>query len=232
MYVEERTLNRHALVAADAARFGAPWASPEALSHRSPLTALVISAVEALAQGIALVDDRGDLAFINQSALRFLLDAGFSITRSVVRHPNRNISEIWSRAIAITRRHDRRQLHELIHSNESRFIASIPLTAIDHRKWILLTFGREQPCGELDLQMISARYGLSYMESVVLRKLARGERPAQIAQAHNVALSTVRTQIAALRTKTASQSIGELVSRLACLPALSPYPLAPHTKRS
>ena len=56
----------------------------------------------------------------------------------------------------------------------------------------------------------------------MLRGLAGGLRPAQIARAAGVAMSTVRTQITSIRLKTGARSIGELVRLVTVLPPIVP----------
>ena len=47
-------------------------------------------------------------------------------------------------------------------------------------------------------------------------------KPAQIARAAGVAMSTVRTQITSVRLKTGARSIGELVRLVTVLPPIIP----------
>ena len=52
----------------------------------------------------------------------------------------------------------------------------------------------------------------------MLLQLSQGSKPKDIAAAHGVALSTVRSQISSIRAKTHTTSIRDLSSRVAALP--------------
>ena len=56
----------------------------------------------------------------------------------------------------------------------------------------------------------------------VLQALCTGLPPARIAAQFGVKLATVRTQVAAIRSKTDAASIRDLVSRVASLPPIVP----------
>jgi len=58
------------------------------------------------------------------------------------------------------------------------------------------------------------------VETLVLKSLCRGARPAEIARSQNVALSTVRTHVGSIRSKTSVPSIGALVRTVSMLPPL------------
>ncbi len=85
----------------------------------------------------------------------------------------------------------------------------------------LLLGSGAQP-GGLALQFFSQAHGLTGAESAVLAALCRGLKPAQIAKQGGVAISTVRTQVAALRAKTQASDIGDLLSQVYNLPPLAP----------
>ncbi len=50
--------------------------------------------------------------------------------------------------------------------------------------------------------------------------LCDGRQPIEIAEAQRVAIATVRTQIASIRIKTDTTTIGELIQRVARLPPI------------
>ena len=54
----------------------------------------------------------------------------------------------------------------------------------------------------------------------MLQSLCKGLGPTEIAAEHAVAISTVRTQLAAIRSKTGVSSLRGLVNEVACLPPL------------
>ena len=84
----------------------------------------------------------------------------------------------------------------------------------------LMLLARSGLCEPLSSQGYAQRHGLTLAESAVLSALSEGQEPAQIARRHGVALSTVRSQIQAIRQKTGTRRIQDLVSRVAMLPPL------------
>jgi DNA-binding CsgD family transcriptional regulator len=84
----------------------------------------------------------------------------------------------------------------------------------------MLVLGRHQVCSELTVFWYARSFGLTQAESLVLQGLCKGLGPNDIAAAHSVAISTVRTQLAAIRAKTQTASLRDLVNQVACLPPL------------
>jgi DNA-binding CsgD family transcriptional regulator len=99
-------------------------------------------------------------------------------------------------------------------------IAVVPLAAGQEHAATLLVFGKRRVCGELSAQGYARCHGLTQAEAVVLQRLCDGQEPQEIAAGLGVAISTVRTQISAIRAKTDTASIRELVQRVAMLPPL------------
>ena len=114
-----------------------------------------------------------------------------------------------------------RQLVELLSRDGSHFAAVVPIVA-DGRSWLFVVHGRQSLCGPIELQMFSSRHGLTYAEGRVLVQLSTGRRPAEIAKAHAVSVTTVLTQVAAIRSKTFASSVRELLAMVSRLPPLQP----------
>ena len=55
----------------------------------------------------------------------------------------------------------------------------------------------------------------------MLQALCDGLRPKEVARRCEVAVSTIRTQISSIRTKTQTASIRDLVSRVSVLPPIT-----------
>lgn len=85
---------------------------------------------------------------------------------------------------------------------------------------VLLIAGKAQVCQDLTLDGYARERGLTPGEARVMRGLSEGQSPELIAQQHGVAVSTVRTQISALRAKTGTANVSALVRKLATLPPL------------
>lgn len=92
---------------------------------------------------------------------------------------------------------------------------------------LVLLSGRE-PANALSLRLFSELHRLTKAEHKVLRELALGFSPREVADTAGVALTTVRSQIQAIRDKTAARTLRELLQRVACLPPMLPPDLGRH----
>jgi DNA-binding CsgD family transcriptional regulator len=81
-----------------------------------------------------------------------------------------------------------------------------------------LLLGRQAICERLSVEGFARGAGLTLAETRVLAALGQGQRPAAIARDQGVKLSTVRTQISAIRGKTGAASIAGLLQMVAALP--------------
>ena len=84
----------------------------------------------------------------------------------------------------------------------------------------LLLLGRRQACQRLSIDWFARAHGLTPAETRVLEALAQGEQPREIAQAFDVGLATVRTQITCIRNKVGADSIRELLRMVGMLPPM------------
>ena len=78
---------------------------------------------------------------------------------------------------------------------------------------MLATFGRQRSCEPISLNAFARAFGLSATETRVLASLAAGRVPAEIAEAHQVAISTVRTQIKQVLSKTSYGTIRDVIAQ-------------------
>lgn len=118
-----------------------------------------------------------------------------------------------------------RRLFTLGTGADSVVVSVVPLSPFEGERSgsdtaTLLMLGRRRAVGELAVQGYARAHGLTSSETRVLAALCRGARPVQIAIEHDVALSTVRTQIGSIRAKTGAAGIRELVQQVAALPPL------------
>lgn len=202
-------------------------ALPTALEAPVPQDEGVIAAdfllvgLDSSAQGVALLSDGSCLIYSNIMARATLARAGWSIDDGRLRGPNESARASWQAALVEVCQRGRHQLFELSATGSCRFAALVPVV-VKNQRCAFVSFGRHELCGALELQLFASRHGLTYAEGRVLGKLALGLRSAEIAQAHDVSLSTVQTQVAAIRSKTLSSSVRQLLSTLSCMPALRP----------
>lgn len=87
---------------------------------------------------------------------------------------------------------------------------------------VVLMLGKRRVCAPLSVQMFAQRYGLTPSETRVLEALCEGLKPRNVAQHCNVALTTVRTHIGAIRAKVGVHGIREVLQRVAVLPPVVP----------
>ncbi len=85
---------------------------------------------------------------------------------------------------------------------------------------VLATFGVRSPSDPLSIHFFARSCGLSPAEADVVRRLSEGLSPKEIARRNDVALSTVRTQLRCVRTKTGARNITDLVRTVGCLPPM------------
>lgn len=85
-----------------------------------------------------------------------------------------------------------------------------------------LLFARASICETLMLCFFARGHGLTATEEQVLGILCQGLSMPQIARQLNVAVSTVRSHVRSLCTKTRSRGVRELVNRVAVLPPTAP----------
>lgn len=82
----------------------------------------------------------------------------------------------------------------------------------------LLIFAKQQLCDDSTMAMFARDNGLTGAESQVLAQICKGSRPSDIASQQGVQISTVRTQLRSIRTKTGSDTIRTLVGKVSILP--------------
>lgn len=100
-------------------------------------------------------------------------------------------------------------------------VAVVPLSSVGRPcRPTLLLFGRRSVCMDLSVDSFARSHRLTAAESSVLRALCEGRNPAEIATRQSVAISTVRTQISSIRSKTGASTIRHLVQQVATLPPL------------
>lgn len=111
-----------------------------------------------------------------------------------------------------------RKLLQLSPAAGGQVVAVLPFDALPNAA--LVNLGRPQICEPLSIQCFAISHGLTSSETQVLVHLCNGLRPAEIASRQGVLVSTVRTQISALRCKAGCGSIDALIRRVALLPPM------------
>lgn len=196
----------------------AQWMSGRAAAPAVPHGALLLRLLDEIDYGLLLVDGDGRVRLANRQArlecaapaapLRLLRDE---------LQPRRAGDGATLRAALAAARAGRRTLLAF----DALHIAVVPLDDPEGGpSQTLLVFGKRRVCEALSVEMFARAHGLTSAESKVLQALCGGAQPAGIARDFGVAVSTVRTQLASLRQKTQSASIGDVVKQVAVLPPL------------
>jgi DNA-binding CsgD family transcriptional regulator len=114
-----------------------------------------------------------------------------------------------------------RRLVTLGRSDQRLNLAVVPLGCESGQGTLtLLVFGKRRLCPDLSAHWFARDHGLTPAEARVLAALCEGHTPGGIASTHGVALSTIRSQIGAIRAKTGAPSIRALVGQVGVLPPL------------
>ena len=89
-------------------------------------------------------------------------------------------------------------------------------------EYSIVLFSKRETCPGFTLQQFGREHRLSNSERALLPTISRGFSADEIALEHGVAVSTVRTQLQGIRSKTGAKSMLALMARLNCLPPIRP----------
>lgn len=192
--------------------------SVNAMDLIDKLRAQLIDEIEC---GLVVCDCRSVVRFANQAAEREM--AAASVLRRVGEilccvGPSGELDAALR--LAIDKGH--RQLVRLSHGSDRLLASVLPLRPADGPEtFALVVLGRRWPCSDLGLEMLANVYGLTLAERRVLSSLMKEATPSEIALAHKVAISTVRTQILSIRNKLGTRNIDGLLIRTAEVPPIA-----------
>jgi len=195
-----------------------------ALFGRGLEQALLLRVLDEVDYGVLIVDEQGHLRHANHLARHELGSRRLIMTHGGMLLGQTNAhSEQLQQALEQALRGQRRLLllkdgaHELS-------LAFIPLShpLESDPPTVLVLLSRQSTCDNLSVRMYARSQNLSPTEEAVMMALCRGLSIPDIAREHGVAQSTVRSQIKALREKTGSTSIRNLLQRIHSLPPMVP----------
>ena len=184
-------------------------------------SSLLMRMLDEIDYGLMLVAADGQLRYANRLALQELAAGGpLRLAGGLLCvQPESELGRL--RVAQADAARGLRTLVKLGHNGSTLLLAVIPMdSAIEpaEQPTSLLVFNKREACSELTVAFYARSNGLTATESTVLLQLSQGSKPKDIAIAHGVRLSTVRTQISSIRAKTHTNSIRDLVSRVAALP--------------
>jgi DNA-binding CsgD family transcriptional regulator len=204
------------------------YQGPERRTRPAPITRWLARMLDEMDHGMLLVTPSGALRHANQPARQELaLGSSLVWAGGAVHTARREQQGLLMQALADTGR-GRRCLLGLGEAGQSLSVAVVPLgqdgpeSGPDGEALVLLVLGKRQSCETLTVDFFARTQGLTAAEARVLQALCDGLRPKEVARRCEVAVSTVRTQISSIRTKTQTASIRDLVSRVTALPPITP----------
>lgn len=174
--------------------------------------------------GLMLVNAAGVLRHANQLARQELARASsLQLVQGRVQAHHTDEQSTFFQALIDSGR-GRRCLLNLGQNGDSLSVAVVPMPAAqeDGEPLALLMLGKRHSCEALTVDFFARTKGLTGAEANVLQALCSGLRPKEVARQFGVAVSTVRSQISSIRTKTHTASIQDLVNRVAVLPPITP----------
>jgi len=210
----------------------APWAlarsmSRPAMERTSGASPLLQAVLDALGLGLLLVDAQGQVLMTNRCA-RAMCRRGMPATVEGQQLRMAPDDQLRLQQALRSAQRGLRSMLMLRHGQQAMAIGVVPMVGDDNFPHLaaMLVLGPSAQLRGLTLQFFSQAHQLTAAESAVLAGLSMGQRPGAIASAGQVQVSTVRTQVASIRSKTRSDSIGHLLQQLSGLPPLAPQNLA------
>lgn len=187
--------------------------------------AWLLAGLDGLATGLALFDALGQRLYANQAGREHLQAQGGELTPAHWPSEQRGAGpRSWTEVLARVCGQGHRLMYELEGNGQRLFVALTPVAAGEQR-CAMVVFGRRELTGSVELQMFASSCGLTGTEHRVLDLLTQGLSTVDIAREHGVAQSTVLTHVAAIRSKTSSHSVRQLINTLARIPPLAPRAL-------
>jgi DNA-binding CsgD family transcriptional regulator len=222
----ETIASRHEAAAAARTADRLHYSGPERRAASQALGMCLSGMLDEIDYGMLLVSADAQVLYLNHAA-RLELDGDHPLQMlgcALRAQRPQDVAPLYD-ALAAAQRGLRRLL--TLGSGEHRVCVSVvPLPAgaghrgEDQEPQVLLVLGKRQVCAQLSVHGFARSVHLTPAETRVLELLCTGVRPSLIAQHQKVAVSTVRTQIGSIRSKTGAASISELVRQVAVLPPL------------
>jgi DNA-binding CsgD family transcriptional regulator len=200
----------------------APTADPLAQAAFGAL--LTTSILEQFDHGVLLLGPDGRVLHANRVAQReCALHGALRLDQGRLVALRQGDADRLSRALAGAARGLRTLLH---FDGDERCLPLVvlPLTstpAVEGARPIgitLVLLAKRSGTEPLNIELFAGAFGLTMAERGVLKGLSRGLDPSELAEAHGVAVSTVRTQIVRIRQKTRTGSIRALLNVVNNLP--------------
>lgn len=185
---------------------------------------LLLRVMDEIDYGMLVIDGRGCLRHANHQARHEMASGRLIMVHgNVLLGTTTGFTEQIQAALEQALRGQRRLLM-LEQDDKELSMAFIPLShpLEADAPSVLVLLSRRSACENLAVRLYARAQNLSPAEESVMMALCRGLSIPDIAKAHGVAQSTVRSQIKALREKTSCSSIRRLLQRINSLPPVVP----------
>lgn len=213
------------------------YRGPERRGAEGTAQRWVAGMLDEIDYGVLLVEPGGRVLHANHAALRDLAkENALQLDGPMLQARSASDAQALARALEAAASHGLRRLLELGAPGQRMRVSVVPIAhkgtgeplpaprqaEADRRcpRIAAVVFGRRQVCEPLSVMAYARVHQLTRTETRILQSLCAGASPREVAERQHVALSTVRTQIGSIRTKTGSAGIRELLSELALLPPL------------
>ena len=183
----------------------------------SAIGLLLAAALDEVDYGLALADPEARALHLNHRAGQWLAEGGaLALRDGRIAAQDAQDAAAFARAVREAAERGLRRLITVGRGDGRRSAAVVPVQP----GVAALMIGRSSLCEYLSLKCFAPAHALSTAVKRGVAALSGGHAPAAIAQEHGVALSTVRTQIGAIRAKTGAASIRDLLHMVAALPPM------------
>jgi len=186
---------------------------------------LLARVLDEIDYGLLLVSVAGALRYANQLGLREVTGHGPLYLEHGQLHARAPADQGPLHAALFDAQRGRRRLFSVGHNGGSVSVAAVPMPAGDddpNEPLVLLVFGKRCASETLTVDFYARCHALTATETNVLKRICGGLKPKEIAREHGVAISTIRSHICSIRVKTQTESIRDLVNRIAVLPPITP----------
>jgi DNA-binding CsgD family transcriptional regulator len=185
-------------------------------------TSLLAATLDEIDYGMLLVDSMAEVMQCNRAARIELADHPLRLLGNRLRARELRDMVPLHKALLDACLRGKRRLLVVGAPGERRSLAIVPLaTGRDGgAARVLVMLARREMCVCLSVEAFARAHRLTWAETRVLKALAGGARPTEIALQHGVEVSTVRSQLRAIRSKTGSADIGSLLRQVALLPPM------------
>lgn len=201
----------------------APWQGPDRRSRHDGESDWRFLLLDEVDYGVVVLDWDGRVVFVNQAARTQLKTSrALRLERGELAAASGRDRVHLASAIRAAAVQGLRRMVQVGDGPHTLALAVVPGPHCPgpnaHR--VLVMLPRRRLCEPLSSYGFARDHGLSAAESQVLQQLCEGRQPAEIAARQGVAMATVRTQIASIRVKTDTATVGELIQRVARLPPI------------